>query len=177
MHDYLDWASSREDVLRIRSEESAKKRRLRKNVPPGLPEQTTKGLPRPPNEGLRLSRAQSETETETETETKGGESAHKREESTPPAQLPHIRSFERAFQSTIESWSGWTLKQAARLREAKKDPEILRDKFRAHHKSRGTRSSDWEAEAEKWVLGDEDRSRTTTSKPAIEDELGGRTIS
>lgn len=99
-----------------------------------------------------------------------------REESTPPAQLQHIRRFERSFQTTVESWTGWTVNQADRLRSSNKDPVILAGKFVAHHKSRGTRSSDWEAESEKWVLGDEERSRPTAKCPSPEDQLGGRTF-
>ncbi len=93
------------------------------------------------------------------------ESACAPEDSTPPAQQPHVRRFERAFQQTVESWAGWSPVQSKRLVECGKDPELSAEKFRSHHKSKRTRSSDWEAEANTWVIGDEERSRPATRVP------------
>lgn len=63
LHDYLTWAPCKVDVLAMREAEAAKKRRQRKNVPPGLPYNTTRGLPDQVSEGLLPSRARSETDT------------------------------------------------------------------------------------------------------------------
>ena len=76
---------------------------------------------------------------------------------TPAAQLPHHRALERAFQANVESWAGWTTAQELRLRKSGTEPARAAERFRNHHRSKGTRSSDWEAEANVWVLGDEDR--------------------
>ncbi len=147
----------------------------RKRFPKGLPEGFPKGLP----EGSwQVSPQEQEQEQEggragsREDPAPATDSKSDPEEFSPPATRPHIRAYERALQGGVEFWHGWTEDQSARLVACGKDPVAVEAKFRAHNKSRGVRSSDWEAECEKWVIDDEQRSKAApTSGSSVQPEV------
>jgi hypothetical protein len=43
--------------------------------------------------------------------------------------------------------------------------ELAAEKFKRHHRSKGSRSCDWQAEFQKWLIGDAERARTGGRRP------------
>ena len=82
---------------------------------------------------------------------------------------PEFRRHERMWDTTVESWGGWTDAQADRLRACRLRPAELAGTFELHYRKTGARFRNpegWEAAAEEWVLKRETELREPAAKPA-----------